>query len=212
MTFFFLSVCGYRRGSTSITVEGPSSNGGSLEVLCSWTSVVKVQMLVVVVGFTITCVDERTSFFLRFLSFFEIEKVGCWADLSSLTASVMGGGVVDIRRSQFFSVKTFHTFKGGRSVVFPVVVDILGPGGGVMPGCLVVVVDICVSTIPAWAPPYWIPPSWITVLSSPFTIEAGIGSNLTQPSSISYFSLYTFFSDVLASVMILNRNSLLKVV
>ena len=37
--------------------------------------------------------------------------------------------------------------------------------------------------------------------------EAGLGSNLTQPSDISYFSLYTF-SEVLASLMILDRNSL----
>ena len=41
---------------------------------------------------------------------------------------------------------------------------------------------------------------------------AGVGSNLTQPSGISYFSLYTFFSEVLASVMILGRNALLKFV
>ena len=42
-------------------------------------------------------------------------------------------------------------------------------------------------------------------------VVAGVGSNLTQPSGISYFSLYTF-SEVLASVMILGRNSLLKFV
>ena len=42
-------------------------------------------------------------------------------------------------------------------------------------------------------------------------IVAGVGSNLTQLSGISYLSLYTFFS-VLASVMILGRNSLLKFV
>ena len=40
-------------------------------------------------------------------------------------------------------------------------------------------------------------------------VVAGVGSNLTQPSGISYFSLYTF-SEVLASVMNLCRNSLLK--
>ena len=40
---------------------------------------------------------------------------------------------------------------------------------------------------------------------------AGVGSNLTQPSGISYFYLYTF-SEVLASVMILGRNSSLKFV
>ena len=28
-------------------------------------------------------------------------------------------------------------------------------------------------------------------------VEAGVGSNLTQPSAISYFYLYTFFSKVL---------------
>ena len=33
-------------------------------------------------------------------------------------------------------------------------------------------------------------------------VVAGVGSNLTQPSGISYFSLYTF-SEVLASLMIL---------
>ena len=44
-------------------------------------------------------------------------------------------------------------------------------------------------------------------------VESGVGSNLTQPSGILYFSLYTlFFSEVLASVMILDRNSLLKFV
>ena len=42
-------------------------------------------------------------------------------------------------------------------------------------------------------------------------VAAGVGSNFTQPSGISYFSLYTF-SEVLASVMILDRNSLLKFV
>ena len=41
-------------------------------------------------------------------------------------------------------------------------------------------------------------------------VVAGVVSNLDQPSGISYFSLYTFFSEVLASVMILGRNSLLK--
>ena len=34
----------------------------------------------------------------------------------------------------------------------------------------------------------------------------GVGSNLTQPSGISYFSLYTFFSKELAIVMILGRS------
>ena len=43
-------------------------------------------------------------------------------------------------------------------------------------------------------------------------VVAGVGSNLTQPSSISYFYLYTFFSEIFASVMILGRNSLLKFV
>ena len=41
---------------------------------------------------------------------------------------------------------------------------------------------------------------------------AGVGSNLTQSSGISYFFLYIFFSEVLASVMILGWNSLLKFV
>ena len=41
-------------------------------------------------------------------------------------------------------------------------------------------------------------------------VEAGVGSTVTQPSGISYVCLYTFFSEVLASVMILGRNSLLK--
>ena len=39
-------------------------------------------------------------------------------------------------------------------------------------------------------------------------VVAGVGSSLTQPSGISYFSQY-IFSKVLASVMILGRNSLL---
>ena len=43
-------------------------------------------------------------------------------------------------------------------------------------------------------------------------VVAGVGSNLTQPRGISYFSLYIFFSEVLASVMILGRNSFLKFV
>ena len=38
------------------------------------------------------------------------------------------------------------------------------------------------------------------------SVEAGMGPNLTQPF------LYTFFSEVLASVMILGRNSFLKFV
>ena len=42
------------------------------------------------------------------------------------------------------------------------------------------------------------------------SVVSGVGSDLTQPSGISYFSLYTFFSEVIASVMILGRNSLLK--
>ena len=41
------------------------------------------------------------------------------------------------------------------------------------------------------------------------TVEAGVGSNLTQPSGISYFFIH-FFSEVLTSVMILGRSSLLK--
>ena len=42
---------------------------------------------------------------------------------------------------------------------------------------------------------------------------AGVGSNLTQPGGISYFIFLTIlFSEVLASVMILGRNSLLKFV
>ena len=40
-------------------------------------------------------------------------------------------------------------------------------------------------------------------------VVAGVGSKLTQPSGISYFSLY-LFSEVLASVIILGLNSLLK--
>ena len=43
-------------------------------------------------------------------------------------------------------------------------------------------------------------------------VVAGVGSYFTQPSGIAYFSLYTFFSEVLASVMILGRNSLSKFV
>ena len=43
-------------------------------------------------------------------------------------------------------------------------------------------------------------------------VVAGVDSNLTQPSGISYFSLYTFFSEILACVMILVRKSLLKFV
>ena len=43
-------------------------------------------------------------------------------------------------------------------------------------------------------------------------VVAGVGSSLTQPSGISYFSLYTFFSEVFALVLILGRNSLLKFV
>ena len=43
-------------------------------------------------------------------------------------------------------------------------------------------------------------------------VVAGVGSSLIQPSGISYFSLYTFFSEVLASALILGRNSLLKFV
>ena len=39
----------------------------------------------------------------------------------------------------------------------------------------------------------------------------GVRSNLTQPSGISHFH-YTLFSEVLASVMILDRNSLLDFV
>ena len=39
-------------------------------------------------------------------------------------------------------------------------------------------------------------------------VEAGVDSNLTQPSGISYFSPYTFLSVVLASVMTLGRNIL----
>ena len=39
-----------------------------------------------------------------------------------------------------------------------------------------------------------------------------MGSSLTQPSGISYFSPYTFFSKVRASVLILGQNSLLKFV
>ena len=42
-------------------------------------------------------------------------------------------------------------------------------------------------------------------------VVAGVDSNLTQPRGISYFSLYTF-SEVLASVLILGRNSLLNFV
>ena len=41
-------------------------------------------------------------------------------------------------------------------------------------------------------------------------VVAGVVSNFDQPSGISYFSLYIFFSEVLTSVMILGRNSLLK--
>ena len=44
------------------------------------------------------------------------------------------------------------------------------------------------------------------------TVEAGVGSNLTQPSGISYFSLYNFVSEVLASVIIFGQNYLLKFV
>ena len=43
-------------------------------------------------------------------------------------------------------------------------------------------------------------------------VEAGVDANLTQPSGSSYFSLYTFFSEVLESVMILDRNASLKIV
>ena len=43
-------------------------------------------------------------------------------------------------------------------------------------------------------------------------VVAGMSSDRTQSSGISYFSLYTLFSEVLASVMILSRNSLLKFV
>ena len=42
-------------------------------------------------------------------------------------------------------------------------------------------------------------------------VVAGVGSNLTKPSGVSYFP-YTLFPQVLASVMILGRNSLLKFV
>ena len=42
-------------------------------------------------------------------------------------------------------------------------------------------------------------------------VVAGVGSSLTQSSGISYFSLYTFSEDI-ASVLILGRNSLLKFV
>ena len=47
------------------------------------------------------------------------------------------------------SVCRLHSSIGGWSVVSPVVVGKLGPGGGVIAGsgCLVVVVDICVSAI-----------------------------------------------------------------
>ena len=44
------------------------------------------------------------------------------------------------------------------------------------------------------------------------SVEAGVGSNLTQPSGISNFYLYTFVSKVYASVMILDWNSLLEFV
>ena len=43
------------------------------------------------------------------------------------------------------------------------------------------------------------------------SVVAGVGSSLTQPSGILYFSPY-IFSEVLASVLILGRNSLLKFV
>ena len=42
-------------------------------------------------------------------------------------------------------------------------------------------------------------------------VVSDVDSNLTQHSCISYFSLYTFFSEVIASVMILGRNSLVEV-
>ena len=42
------------------------------------------------------------------------------------------------------------------------------------------------------------------------TVEAGMGSNLTQPSRMSPYTLFT--SEVLASVMILGRKTLLKFV
>ena len=41
-------------------------------------------------------------------------------------------------------------------------------------------------------------------------IAAGVGSNITQPVGISYFFQSTFFLDVLESVVILGRNSLLN--
>ena len=50
-------------------------------------------------------------------------------------------------------------------------------------------------------------------------VEAGVGgggggrgANLTQPSGSSCFSLYTVFSEVLASVILLGRYALLKIV
>ena len=52
---------------------------------------------------------------------------------------------------------------------------------------------------------------WLCLLSEGLdaAVIAGMGSNLTQPSGI---SPYTLFSEVLASVLILGRNSLLKFV
>ena len=40
-------------------------------------------------------------------------------------------------------------------------------------------------------------------------VGAAVVSNLTRPSGISFFSTHIFFSEALASVMILGRNSLL---